>query len=178
MRDLVAELIGSPAISACADPVEGEAALRDVVASDELKEVHDEVESLLGRVGQRYTSSRRRIVNTLQAGAGPITIAQILSADASLPQSTVYRNLATLEDAGVVARIATSDEFARYELAEDLTGHHHHLICSDCGDIADLFLDDQIEVELQRALEVAAEISAFRVDAHRLDIVGSCGVCK
>ena len=33
----------------------------------------------------------------------------------------MYRNLSVLERAGVVQRIVTTDEWARYELAEDLT---------------------------------------------------------
>ena len=42
-----------------------------------------------------------------------------------------------LEQAGVVHRVVATDEFTRYELAEDLTEHHHHLICSSCGAVAD-----------------------------------------
>ena len=41
----------------------------------------------------------------------------------ALPQSSAYRNLAVLVDAAVVHRLAGNDEFARYELTEDLAGH-------------------------------------------------------
>ena len=66
-----------------------------------------------------------------------------------LAQSSAYRNLAVLERAGVVHRIVTSDEFARYELAEDLTHHHHHLICSTCGGVTDFEVSDAVEHELE-----------------------------
>ena len=49
----------------------------------------------------------------------------------------MYRNLVVLEQAGVVRRVTSTDDFARYELAEDLTEHHHHLICSSCGTVDD-----------------------------------------
>ncbi len=141
-------------------------------------EVDDEAAALLRRANQRYTSSRRRIVAALQAGDGPLTITQIVAADDSLPQSTVYRNLTILEEANIVTRIVTSDDFARYELAEHLTEHHHHLICSNCGDVTDFSLDARTETSLDRALHRAASQAGFRADAHRLDLLGTCVGCK
>lgn len=143
-----------------------------------VNELDDEVAALLGDADQRYTSSRRRLIVALQAGDGPLTITQIVAADSSLPQSTVYRNLTILEEAGVVTRIVTSDDFARYELAEKLTGHHHHLICSSCGDVVDFSLDASVESTLDKALHAAAEQAGFTADSHRLDLLGSCRACS
>ncbi len=141
-------------------------------------EVDDEVEVLLRRADQRYTTSRRRLVAALQAGDGPLTITQITAADETLPQSTTYRNLTTLEDVGAVTRIVTSDDFARYELGEHLTEHHHHLICSSCGDVTDFSLGSVDETALDRALQQAASKADFNVDAHRLDLLGTCARCN
>lgn len=140
-------------------------------------DVDDEVAALLAAADQRYTGGRRRLVAALIAGGGPLTINQISEADQSLPQSTIYRNLTILEEAGVVSRIITSDDFARYELAEHLTGHHHHLICSDCGDVSDFSLDASIESSLDQALQAAATAVGFLADNHRLDLVGTCSNC-
>lgn len=142
-----------------------------------LNDLDDEVAALLGDADQRYTSGRRRLISALQAGEGPLTITQIVATDTSLPQSTVYRNLTILEDAGVVTRIVTSDDFARYELAEKLTGHHHHLICTECGDVLDFSLDAAIEATLDKALTEAARSAGFAADSHRLDLLGSCKQC-
>ena len=136
-----------------------------------------EVAELLRRGDQRYTTGRRRLVAALQSGDGPLTITQILDVDDSLAQSSVYRNLTILEDVGAVTRIVTRDDFARYELAEHLTEHHHHLICSACGDVADFSLDGPTENELDRALHEAAERVGFAVEAHRLDLLGVCSGC-
>jgi len=141
-------------------------------------ELDDQIAALLKGADQRYTSSRRRLVAALQAGRGPITIAQIVAIDDSLPQSTVYRNLTAMEEAGVVTRVITNDDFARYELAEQLTGHHHHLICSCCGDVADFSLDTPIEATLDHALQQVAKQAGFTADAHRLDLLGTCGRCS
>ena len=139
--------------------------------------VDDEVTSLLRGAEQRYTTGRRRLVDILRSSGGPMTINQILAADRRLPQSSVYRNLTILEQVGAVTRIVTRDDFARYELAEHLTEHHHHLICSTCGDVADFSLDARTETSLDRALQKAAEQAGFSIDTHRLDLIGTCPSC-
>lgn len=128
--------------------------------------------------GQRYTSQRHDLVALLVEVDQPLTIPQLLEHRPGLAQSSAYRNLAVLERAGVVHRIVTTDEFARYELAEDLTHHHHHLICSSCGDVTDFEVSDQVEEELESALAKVARRTGFRVRHHRLDLVGTCPGCS
>lgn len=140
-------------------------------------DVDEEVAALLGAVDQRYTSGRRRLVAALQQGDGPLTITQIAAVDTTLPQSSIYRNLTLLEDAGAVTRIVTNDDFARYELAERLTEHHHHLICTQCGTVVDFELDSRTERTLDRALDDAASTAGFTATEHRLDLLGTCANC-
>lgn len=140
--------------------------------------IHDDVADLLRRADQRYTTGRRRLVDGLVTGAGPMTIAQILELDSRLAQSSVYRNLVILEQVGAVVRIVTRDDYARYELAERLTDHHHHhLICTSCGDVVDFALTDKAEASLESALRRAADKAGFRAEGHRLDLVGNCADC-
>ena len=140
--------------------------------------IHDEVADLLRRADQRYTTGRRRLVDVLLANGGPVTIAQILESDDRLAQSSVYRNLVILEQVDAVIRIVTRDDYARYELAERLTDHHHHhLICTSCGDVADFALGDKTESTLEIALRRVARQSGFAVEGHRLDLVGLCAGC-
>ena len=140
-------------------------------------EVEDEIAKLLRRADQRYTTGRRKVVAALRVGEGPLTITQILAADKSLSQSSVYRSLTVLEEAGAITRIVTGDEFSRYELAEHLTEHHHHLICTSCGDVIDFALGDNIESNLDTALHNAAAAVGFTPAAHRLDLFGTCTKC-
>ena len=49
-------------------------------------------------------------------------------------------------------RVVGTDEFARWELAEDLTGHHHHLICASCGRVEDV----PASAGLERSVAAAA----------------------
>ena len=136
------------------------------------------VASQLQVVGQRYTSSRRRLVSILLHSSKPLTINQILETDENLSQSSAYRNLGVLEEAGAVIRIATNDDYAHYELAEHILDHHHHLICSPCGEILDFHLSDSIERALEISLQQVADQFDFVVDTHRLDLIGTCTSCN
>ena len=95
-----------------------------------------------------------------------------------MAQSSAYRNLAVLEACGVVHRVAGSDEFARFELAEDLTDHHHHhLICTSCGAVADFTAPDGLERSVEALAAEVAATAGFAADHHRLDLFGRCAAC-
>lgn len=140
--------------------------------------LHDDVASLLRTGDHRYTTGRRQVVSALDAADGPVTILDILQLDTGLAQSSVYRNLAILEEVGAVVRIVTHDDHARFELTEALTDHHHHhLICTTCGSVSDFELTPDTESTLNRAFAKVSESSTFIVDSHRLDLLGTCTSC-
>ncbi len=140
-------------------------------------DLHTTVAERLAVGDQRYTSNRRAVVEVLEGTDRPLTIPEILEHRPGLAQSSVYRNLAVLEDTGVVHRVHSSDDFARYELAEDLAGHHHHLICSSCGAVADFTVSAEVEATLAAAIESVSGATGFRAEHHRLDLVGRCRDC-
>ena len=108
----------------------------------------------------------------------PLAIHDILAAGGRLAQSSVYRNLVVLEHAGVVRRLVAAGGSARYELAEDLTEHHHHLICTSCGTVEDLPAPVGLERTVQEATATLASRRGFRVRAHRVDMLGLCVRCS
>jgi Fe2+ or Zn2+ uptake regulation protein len=132
----------------------------------------------LRKDGQRYTENRRQLVRLLATAGTPLTIPEILQRRRDLAQSSVYRNLVVLEEAGLVQKIVTSDEWARYELAEDLTEHHHHLICSECGIVRDFTVPTGLERSVDDALGKVAKQTGFTLRHHRLDLVGVCPSCS
>lgn len=143
----------------------------------DLGHVHDAAAARL-RVGEQvYTSGRRELVELLTAVGRPATIPDLLAARPKLTQSSVYRNLATLESVGVVQKVVSTDDRVRYELAEDLIGHHHHLICTDCGRVDDFVVSSAAEHRIESVLEAAIADTGFQASGHRLDIVGTCSDC-
>ncbi len=140
---------------------------------------HDQVAAGLARVEQRYTRGRRAIVDVLAGADRPLTVPEILAAAGpAVPQSSAYRSLTVLIDAGAVRRVAGTDDMGRFELAEDLSGHHHHLHCVECGRVADVQALPRLERALAAAAHVAAEQTGFDVIEHRIDLVGRCTDCR
>jgi Fur family ferric uptake transcriptional regulator len=135
------------------------------------------VEARLRGAGQRYTDPRRHLVRVLADAASPRSIPQILAEAGDLKQSSAYRNLVALEHAGVVRRVPTDEEYGRYELAEELIGHHHHLVCSNCGTMRDVEVPADVEATLDRTLDKIARRAGFAQVQHRLDLVGLCADC-
>lgn len=144
----------------------------------ERSELHSTIAQRLRLDGQRYTASRRSLVELLVGADRPLTIAEVLDRDGELAQSSAYRNLSLLESAGVVHRLVTTDEYARFELADDLTEHHHHLICSSCGSMQDFTISPQLEGSLAKAFTKVASATGFRAEHHRVDLVGVCAACE
>lgn len=140
-------------------------------------DIHGTADEHLRRAGQRYTVNRRSLIEALVAADGPVTVVELLESIDGMAQSSAYRNLSVLEEAGVVHRIVTDDDTARYELAEHLTGHHHHLICERCGAVVDIDVPRLIEDEVQSLSVAVAAEHGFRIDHHRLDLVGTCRDC-
>jgi Fe2+ or Zn2+ uptake regulation protein len=140
-------------------------------------ELHASAAGRLAQREQRYTANRQAIVEVLAARTAPVTLPELLRARRGLSQSSTYRNLAALEDAGVVRRLVAGGEHAHYELAEDLTGHHHHLVCASCGAIEDVELPADLERELEAAFDALARARGFVPEAHTIDIHGRCASC-
>jgi Fur family transcriptional regulator, ferric uptake regulator len=141
--------------------------------------VHEEVGMRLARIGQRYTSGRRELVDTLLRADGPVSLPQLLELTPDTPQSSAYRHLAILTQAGIVQKLASNDEFGRFELSEALTGHHHHhLSCNRCGTVADVEMPSAFETAFSAAESELSKSTGFKVSAHDIVFAGVCAQCQ
>ena len=141
-------------------------------------EIHATVRDQLRGTRQRYTRGRQQLVELLLEIGRPVTIPELLEAGAHQSQSSLYRNLAVLEQSGAVRRLTSVDEAARYELDEHLTEHHHHFVCSTCGRIDDVTLSEEVETSLGQAADRAGAAHGYDVGTHRLELVGTCPDCR
>ena len=104
-------------------------------------------------------------VPELQAKVGP-----------GVPLSSLYRIISDLLEAKVLLKLEFAEGFARFELDEGLSDHHHHLVCIECGAVADLDVPD-LEDVIEATAKPIKRRSGFRVSGHRLDFFGSCAKC-
>jgi Fur family ferric uptake transcriptional regulator len=140
-------------------------------------ELHEEIADRLGGLDQRYSPRRRALVETMAAARRPLTIPEILQTNPGLSQSSAYRNITVLIDAGVARRVNGADDHGRFELAEHLSEHHHHLVCDKCGKVTDIRPSPSLEQALADAARAAYQEECFAVTEHRIDLVGVCDDC-
>jgi Fe2+ or Zn2+ uptake regulation protein len=140
--------------------------------------IHRQVERRLHDQDVRYTKGRRAVVSALAESDGPRSAAELTQTlDSAVPLSSVYRTLAVLHDADIVVPHLATKGLARYELAEWLAGHHHHLVCIECGRVEDIDVSPDQERKVHELVEAIAARSSFRADNHALEIEGRCARC-
>ena len=141
-------------------------------------ELHELVKSKLADRDVRYTRGRRSVVTAVQMASGPRTAAELRDHTAKdVPTSSLYRTLVVLEECDVVRKQHGPDGFARYELAESLTGHHHHVVCVACGATEDVSVPKPAEQQLNAIVKSLGSQVAFRVLDHVLEVEGVCPNC-
>ena len=87
-------------------------------------------------------------------------------------RASIYRILDELERLNLVQRVQLGHDVTRYEPVRTGRGHHHHLVCDNCGTVtpfSDENLEDAIR-ELSRRLPM-------RVAEHEIVLHGACRVC-
>ncbi len=139
--------------------------------------LHSAAAERVGAFEQRYTTSRRALVQALLEAERPLTITEILAGATGMPLSSAYRNLTVLCEAGVARRLPGLDDLGRFELAEDLAGHHHHVLCVTCGSLVDFAASARLERALVEASRQVAEETGYEITGHRLDFDGRCPRC-
>jgi len=142
-------------------------------------DIEQRIGDRLGESRVRFTNTRRVIVRTLARAGGPRTAAELHKALGDrVPLSSLYRTLTVLDEAGVLERSHDAQGVARYEPAEWLLGHHHHLVCVECGAVEDIQIAPQVEVEVGNLVERIAGDSGYSVRGHKIDIEGVCRSCS
>ena len=102
-------------------------------------QVHVDPETMFTRFlrgkGCHNTQQRRAIVSVFFQEEGHLTIddlyGRVQRHDPTVGQSTVYRTMKLLCEAGLAKEVSFGGGVVRYEQASDW--HHDHLICERCG---------------------------------------------
>lgn len=125
----------------------------------------------LDEAGYRAGSSRRRVVELLSAERCALTALEIDRRLDSVGRASVYRTLEQLEKLQLVQRVEIGGDSAGYERI-DREGHHHHLVCEECGRLSPFSSD-----ALEREIEAVGRRSEFAVIAHDVVLRGTCPSC-
>lgn len=131
---------------------------------------------LLEAEGYRLTTARQVIaetmVNSRRHCSADELVDLVRERTPGVGRMTVYRTLDLFCRLGLVRPFYQGSGAAHYALMD--SGHHHHLICSSCGQIIEV--DDCV---LERITEERiGERFNFDVQGHLLEFYGTCEQCR
>jgi Fur family ferric uptake transcriptional regulator len=131
----------------------------------------DDLRQLLVGQGIRVTEQRMAILRELAKLRIPASHSELTErlAGAGLDRATVYRNLLSLTEAGLLVKTQLGDNVWRFELPNMKSaqhGTHPHFVCNDCGDVACL-----------PGSAVALRGEAVRNQVAEIQLRGRCVAC-
>jgi Fur family ferric uptake transcriptional regulator len=128
----------------------------------------------LQAAGYRLTATRQNILAALLDSGAHVSadeLAEIVRRDApGVGRMTVYRTLDLLCQLGLLRPVYQGTGAAHFVLMDE--GHHHHLVCSDCGSVTEVQ-----ECELGTIQEAVGIRFNFQVKSHLLEFYGICEDC-
>lgn len=135
----------------------------------------EEMRKKIDRQGVRLTPQRSVIVDALSGFTGVFSVAELQKtlerSNPDLGRATLFRAIDLFVRIGVLEKV-------HRESAEDgyivgVTGHHHHLICRNCGDVRHIdFCPIQDEIN-----EIVSN-EGYSDAVHRFEIEGLCASCR
>ena len=129
---------------------------------------------LLRTKGLRVSSARRLVIEALFAADRPLTAEEIAAGlEGWLPSSdlaSVYRNLDTLEELGLVRHFHVGHGPGRYALAS--AGELEFVSCEQCGAV-----ETVPSGRLDAARELIERETGYRARFSHFPIVGTCAKC-
>ncbi|HJM88276.1 MAG TPA: Fur family transcriptional regulator [Dehalococcoidia bacterium] len=129
------------------------------------------LERRLTRSGHRLTRPRRSLFAAMQQLDDHFTAEGVVAAAPGVGRATVFRTLRLLQDIGALCQVVLDDGTLEYRLTSG--GHHHHIVCSECGSVTDFEPCD-----IQDLLSELSERTGYDIASHRLEVYGRCGVCR
>lgn len=132
--------------------------------------------NILWSVRLKATPGRIELLRVLSREKRPLTVLEIRKKITTLDRSSLFRILESLVKADVIHRINFGSADSLYEMTYGRK-HHHHIICTACGDIEDVESLEKCPVRKMTEY-VASESKKFTaIHNHSLEFFGLCKSC-
>lgn len=133
--------------------------------------VSEKILEALGERGYRSTAPRRALATAIGEQEHHFTAEGLRARLTSkMGRATVYRTLKILVEAGVLCRVLLEEGDLHYQLSHQ--GHHHHLLCVQCGSSQDL-----TGCDIEDVLISTSARHGFELRGHWLEVYGRCREC-
>lgn len=133
------------------------------------------ITNALRRHGYKLTPQRRAVIGTFASSPDHLTPAAIYEKvhqeRPDIGLVTIYRTLEILAKLGLICELHTGGSGRSYTIGAP--EHHHHLICSSCGEVVDFSGYDLSSLEKRLSRE-----TGFEIEEHLLEFIGLCQNCK
>jgi len=152
--------------------------VNDLAALEVAISPREKFQEFLATKGKRLTQERSIIVDEVFSNHEHFDADQLVArlttrkSARSVSRSTIYRTLAWLEEAGLLRKVARTNDRDVYEHDYGYP-QHDHLICQNCGEL--------IEFHNQAIFDLIEQVAAehgFRMNGHRLEVSGRCEKCS
>jgi len=123
----------------------------------------------------RFSAVRNFILEFLTSSSKPLSafdLQKMLKLNKlSVNKTTVYRELDFLKNQNSIEEFKLDDGIRRYEI---LSYHHHHTVCTKCGEIKCVELNKDLESQ-EKKIE---KNNKFKIISHSLEFYGLCHKCQ
>jgi len=146
------------------------------IAKTEINSWATEAESVLADSGHRAGQARRALLRQLDSqtcARSALEIEHALRATGRpVARASIYRILEELERLHLVQKVLVGQDMARYEPIRTGDGHHHHLVCDNCGTVMP-FTDEGLESAIRK---LSGRVP-MQVAEHEIVLHGACEDC-
>ena len=137
--------------------------------------MEEKSKQILSEHSVSITNPRILVLEALLEIKSPITVDDLQKKlKNKVAKSTLYRVLNDLKTINVLNEFTSPDNTVVVELVLEGDQHHHHLFCSDCGEIIDVELSANFESLLNKEIKRIEKKFNFIIEDHRVEMFGQC----
>jgi Fur family ferric uptake transcriptional regulator len=141
----------------------------------EMRLSEKKITASLKRHGYKLTPQRRAVIGAIASSPDHLTTTalyqKVRQDHPAIGLVTVYRTLDILARLELICELHAGGSCRSYTIAAP--GHHHHLICADCGEVIDFSGHYLTELEARLCRE-----TGFEIEGHLLEFIGRCQDCQ
>jgi Fur family transcriptional regulator, ferric uptake regulator len=132
----------------------------------------------------RWTGARQEVFDVLVKTEQHLSAQDVhrlcQESNSEIGLTTIYRTPDLLDKSGLVRKVHSGDGHVRFEYRRSADAdHHHHLICTGCGQILNYRDFEHEELELVRQTEeLLARKHGFLIRDHNIEFIGLCPGCQ
>ena len=140
-----------------------------------MKLTERKIEATLREHGYKLTPQRRVVIQTIISSQDHLTptamYKKLHREHPTIGLVTIYRTLEILTKLKLICELHAGGSCRSYAISSP--GHHHHIICSNCGTVVNF-----TGYDLSRLEQRLCQETGFEVAGHLLEFIGLCQACQ